>query len=69
MEIRELIGKTITHAAMYNAEDFGYDEFEPRAIGITLDNDVTLGILRDQEGNGPGVMVWTKQDGAGGMFV
>lgn len=68
MQITDLIGKTITDAQSFPPETFGYDEHGPNCIVITLNEEVSLGILSDYEGNSPGIVTWTE-GGEGGYIA
>lgn len=60
-----LVGKTVKQVEVHPPEAFGFD-FGPNVVIIVFDDDTTISALADEEGNAPGVIVWTQQDGGSG---
>jgi len=60
MEITDLIGKTITAADLIAPEKVGYDKHDPPVVFILLDDEVSLGVQSDEEGNSPGVLIYAN---------
>lgn len=68
MRLIDLEGRTIVSAEAVSAGEMGFEGDQP-CIFLLLDNDVSLGVLMDPEGNGPGVLTWTDQVGGSGLLV
>lgn len=69
MRLADLEGRTIVQAVAVDAVDIGYDHcVGEMAVMLRLDNDVSIGVQSDAEGNGLGVLNYMTQDGEGGLL-